>query len=266
MLHLRSLRALSGALAALLLIVGATTVLAGRAAPAASAAGDCTADAALDSEEQLFIQLINNHRAQNGRPALAASYKLSKASQWKSNDMGAQNYFAHDDKTRSWSQRIRDCGYGYNTWMGENIAAGNSGAQATFDQWRNSPDHNTNMLSTNYTAIGIGRAYVAGSTYRWYWTTDFGGTSDGWPGAPPPAATSTPVKSPTPAPTSTSAAACYGDINGDGRVDSSDLSLVSNHQSSFGPYDPRYDVNKDRGVNSLDLLLVAKHQNLCTAN
>ena len=31
------------------------------------------------------------------------------------------------------------------------------------------------MLGANYTAIGIGRAYTAGSPYGWYWTTDFGG-------------------------------------------------------------------------------------------
>ncbi len=147
----------------------------------AAAAGDCTTDPTLDSEEQLFLQLINNYRAQNGLQPLAISYTLTKASQWKSDDLAANNYFAHDDLTRTWDQRIRDCGYGYNAWMGENIAAGNSGAQATFDQWRNSPGHNANMLGANYTAIGIGRAYSASSTYRWYWTTDFGSVSDGWP-------------------------------------------------------------------------------------
>ena len=93
----------------------------------------------------------------------------------------AQNaYFAHDDLTRTWVDRIRDCGYGYNTWLGENIAAGFSTAQSVFDAWRNSPGHNANMLGANYTAIGIGRSYLAGSPYGWYWTTDFGGVSDGF--------------------------------------------------------------------------------------
>jgi uncharacterized protein YkwD len=146
----------------------------------ATAAGDCTVDATPDSEERAFLTLINNYRAQNGLAPLALSYSLTRASAWKSNDMGANRYFAHDDLSRTWVDRIRDCGYGYNTWLGENIAAGFSTAQSVFDAWRNSPGHNANMLSANYTAIGIGRVYVAGSPYGWYWTTDFGGASDGF--------------------------------------------------------------------------------------
>jgi uncharacterized protein YkwD len=34
------------------------------------------------------------------------------------------------------------------------------------------------MLSSRYKAIGIGRAYDAGSQYGWYWTADFGGKAD----------------------------------------------------------------------------------------
>jgi uncharacterized protein YkwD len=168
----------------------------------ATAAGDCTADASLDSEEQQFLVLINQHRANNGLPPLQASYLLSKASQWKSNDLGVNAYFAHDDLSRTWVQRIRDCGYGYNTYLGENIAAGVSTAQGAFDLWKNSPGHNANMLSSNYTAIGIGRAFVSGSPYGWYWTTDFGGVVDAWPGGGS-TPTNTPTRTPTRTPTAT---------------------------------------------------------------
>jgi uncharacterized protein YkwD len=166
------------------------------AAPVA-AAGDCTTNPALDAEEQQLLTLINNHRAQNGRTPLVASYKLSKAGQWKSQDMGAKGYFAHDDQSRTWVQRLRDCGYGYNTWLGENIVAGVSTAQAAFDAWKNSAGHNANMLGANYTAIGIGRANVPGSPYGWYWTTEFGGVDDGWASAQLPAPTPTSSPAPT---------------------------------------------------------------------
>jgi uncharacterized protein YkwD len=185
-----------------LLLVAAGTVSLRQGTQRAAAAGDCTADPALDSEEQLFLQLINSYRAQNGLQPLALSYTLTRAAQWKSNDLAANNYFTHDDLTRTWDQRIRDCGYGYNAWLGENIAAGNSGAQATFDQWRNSSGHNANMLGANYTAIGIARAYGATAAYGWYWTTDFGSVNDGWPGGAP-AATSTPRPASTPTRTAT---------------------------------------------------------------
>ncbi len=169
-------RSLAVALVACVLLAAA----ANRPALDAAAAGGCTVDAAMDSEEQAFLLLINNYRAQNGRAPLKASYMLTKAAAWKSRDLATNNYLAHDDLNRTWSQRIVDCGYGFNTWLGENIAAGYATAQQVFGGWKASPGHNANMLGANYTAIGIGRYFQQGSTYGWYWTTDFGGFSDGW--------------------------------------------------------------------------------------
>jgi len=157
------------------------------APPRATAAGGCAGDASLDSEERAFLVLINNYRAQNQLAPLAPSYALTRSAAWKSADLGANRYFLHDDPGRGWVQRFRDCGYGYNAWLGENIAAGVSTAQQAFDLWRNSPGHNANMLGANYAAIGIGRAYAAGSPYGWYWTVDFGGYDDGWASVEQPA-------------------------------------------------------------------------------
>jgi len=148
------------------------------------AAGDCTTGTAvaLDSEEQAFLTQINNYRVANGRSPLKASYMLSRASWWKSNDMATNAYFGHDDTPigRSWSTRVRDCGYTFNTYIGENIAAGYNTAASVFSGWQNSPGHNSNMLGSSYTVIGIGRVYVSGSPYGYYWTTVFGGYDDGW--------------------------------------------------------------------------------------
>ncbi len=143
-----------------------------------------TPAAAFDDQELEFLQLINDYRAQNGLPRLTMSTALYNASEEHSYDMGVNNYFAHDslDGRTPWD-RIRAAGYTYNTWLGENIAAGFQSAQSVFDAWRNSPGHNENMLSPNYHAIGIGRVYVPGSYYGWYWTTDFGGVSED--GTPP---------------------------------------------------------------------------------
>lgn len=175
------------------LAVGALT---GWSARPSVAGPNCTVDASIDTEEAQFFVLINQHRANNGLPALQLSDTLNKAAAWKSKDMADYNYFDHHDVPidRTWDQRVRDCGYTYAVYIGENIAAGNSTAQATFNQWLNSPLHNENMLKTNYTAIGIGRAYNASSTYDWYWTTDFGGYADGYSGPASP----TPTRTPTP--------------------------------------------------------------------
>lgn len=136
-------------------------------------------DATLDKEESAFLGLINEYRAQNGLSKLTPTRSLNGAAHWMSADMATYNYFDHEDRFgRSPFDRMAVFLYKYNTSMAENIAAGNSSAKATFVQWKNSPGHNKNMLGKNFRAIGIARAYNENSTYRWYWTTDFGGFVD----------------------------------------------------------------------------------------
>ena len=164
------------------------------------------ADPQLDSEEQAFVTLINNYRAQNGLGALAVDWKIQPAADWMSWDMGQPPaYFSHTDRLgRSPWTRMCEIGYCYNTWKGENIAAGFTTAQTVFTAWQNSPGHNANMLGAHYTAMGISRVYTAGSPYGWYWTNDFGGVDSNAspPGATAsPAPTAAPTTPPTPAPT-----------------------------------------------------------------
>jgi len=175
-----------------------------------------SADPQLDSEEQAFITLINNYRAQNALGPLSIDWEMQASSDWMSNDMGVNAYFSHTDSLgRDPWTRMCDFGYCYNTWKGENIAAGYNTAQSVFIAWQNSPGHNANMLGANYTAMGISRAYTAGSPYGWYWTNDFGGVNSNAtpPGSatpttsptltPSPTASPTHTPSPTPTPTST---------------------------------------------------------------
>lgn len=153
----------------------------------------------LDAEEQAFLTEINTYRQRNGLAPLKLSPTLTAAAKWMSADMAAKNYFNHTDSLgRDAFSRSKAFGYTYSTYWGENIAAGNASAANTMVQWKNSPGHNANMLNASYKVIGIGRAYGAASTYRWYWTTDFGGYDDS--AAP----------TPTPTPTKPVAAAPVG--------------------------------------------------------
>jgi len=134
---------------------------------------------ALDSEEQVVLDLINQHRAQHGLPALVLSPALSAAAASYSQAMAEGDFFSHvglDGSTLR--SRARAARYVYNTWLGENLAAGRGPGAQAFQQWVESPPHNANMLSPHYHAIGIGRAYNPASRYRWYWTVDFGGVVD----------------------------------------------------------------------------------------
>ncbi|MRG95154.1 CAP domain-containing protein [Polyangium spumosum] len=136
----------------------------------------------LDAEEQAFLAMLNDYRAQNGRGPLTACTSLSRAAQGHSEDMRDQNYFSHTGKNgSSFSKRACDSCYDnacpLQTAMAENIAAGNSSGSATFTQWKNSSGHNANMLGSAYTVIGIGRA-TGGGDYGVYWTTVFGGADE----------------------------------------------------------------------------------------
>lgn len=129
----------------------------------------------LDAEEQKMVDLINDYRAQAGLVRLKVSIALMKSADWLSADMATKNYFNHIDSLgRDPFARMQAFGYGYNGSKGENIAAGYSDAPTTFQQWKNSPTHNTIMLNPNFRVIGVSRVYNASSRYRYYWTTDFG--------------------------------------------------------------------------------------------
>jgi uncharacterized protein YkwD len=154
----------------------------------------------LDSEQAAFLTLINNYRKQNGVGPLQISGTLQNSSQWMSVDMATKNYFSHTDSLgRDPFVRMAAFGYPPST-QGENLAAGNADAQNTFNQFLTACDadgsgtctygHRENMRNGAYTVIGIARAYNASSTYRWYWTTDFGSIVD--------QTVTTPGSSPTP--------------------------------------------------------------------
>lgn len=150
-------------------------------APPPMCGGAGPATTPLDAEEQDFLQLLNQHRAANGRGSVSACTALNRAAQGHSEDMRDQDYFDHTGLNGS-SPIERACDACYlscgSTGWGENIAAGNSDAQRTFNQWVNSPGHNANMLGTDFVVVGIGRA-TGGGTYGTYWTNLFGGQSDG---------------------------------------------------------------------------------------
>ena len=129
-----------------------------------------------DRETGRFLALINRYRAQNGLKPLSLDKKLQRAAQWMSNDMAAKNYLDHrDSRGRDPFRRMAAFGYAYNTYKGENIAAGQQTAAKAIRSWQDSKPHNANMLNPKFTVIGIGFAYGKKSKFGWYWATSFGG-------------------------------------------------------------------------------------------
>jgi uncharacterized protein YkwD len=135
----------------------------------------------LAAAEDEVLVLLNQMRENGGdcpsgyfgpRPPLRMDQALRRAARLHSQDMADNNYFSHTGRDgSSFSQRAVRAGY-TGSPRGENIAAGNALAQATFTQWRNSDGHCRNMMG-NHTEIGIGYATGPGQ-YRNYWTQKFG--------------------------------------------------------------------------------------------
>lgn len=147
--------------------------------------GDARAETSYDSEELQFLGLINDYRADNGAGPLALSDDLTVAGDRHSEDMGKFDFFAHDTAQSSYYDvgsepwdRMAAEGYDYNTFKGENLAAGYETAEEVFAAWKASPSHNEAMLDDNYKVVGVSRVEVPGSPYGWYWTTDFGAFVD----------------------------------------------------------------------------------------
>lgn len=105
---------------------------------------------------QQVIDLTNAERQRNGLPALKADAQLSGVAQKKSTDMQQNNYFSHTSPTYgSPFDMMRDFGVTYKT-AGENIAQGQQTPQQVVQAWMNSEGHRKNILSRDFTHIGVG--------------------------------------------------------------------------------------------------------------
>ena len=89
--------------------------------------------------------------------------------------MAQHDYFDHTSRDgRTMEQRTRAAGFP-GGFVGENIAAGRADAQATVQQWMDSPGHCLNIMEPRYRFLGVGHATNAGTALRHFWTQNFGG-------------------------------------------------------------------------------------------
>ena len=126
--------------------------------------------------EQAIFQRVNQERAAAGLPALSYNTTMEHYARIKSKDMGDNGYFSHEDlQGKLITEQMKADGVSYRAW-GENIAyiqgMNDNSALATkfMDNWMNSSGHRANILSTNFSSIGIG-VYKIGNTY--YATQEF---------------------------------------------------------------------------------------------
>lgn len=117
--------------------------------------------------EQEVFEKVNEERAKVGLKPLAFCKVLADCARAHSNDMHDRGFFAHINPD-GWapSQRAREGRAGSYTFeqivpdlyygIAENIAMGCADASQVINLWMNSPSHKANILSTEYTHIGVG--------------------------------------------------------------------------------------------------------------
>lgn len=149
------------------------------------------------------IRLVNEERTSRGIPPLKFNANLRAAARAHTQDMGADDYFAHDSYdysggtwhyVQSWSTRISAY---YTGSLSENAAAGYGSPTSVMTSWMNSSGHRGNILSTGRREIGVGYYYDASDAgniyvphrephhnngpYYHYWVQDFGRRSGVYP-------------------------------------------------------------------------------------
>ncbi|QAY68617.1 hypothetical protein ET464_19225 [Paenibacillus protaetiae] len=126
------------------------------------------AAASMSDFQSQVVQLVNQERQKAGLPALQADALLTKVATAKAKDMNDNHYFDHNSPTYgSPFNMMSSFGVTY-SYAGENIASGQQTPAAVMEAWMNSQGHRDNILSKNFTKIGVG--YVNGQ-----WVQEFTG-------------------------------------------------------------------------------------------
>lgn len=121
-----------------------------------------------NSYAEQVIALTNQARVENGLAPLAISTSLMESAQFKTNDMAATGIMSHDSPNYGGLQNILNRFNIAYSYAGENLAVGQRSPEEVVNAWMNSPDHRENILSSNYTHIGVGYSNSGN-----YWTQHF---------------------------------------------------------------------------------------------
>jgi len=115
-----------------------------------------------------LVILTNENRDDAGLETLTVNPLLQQAAQAKALDMAAKGYFSHTTpEGKRFTEWLSEAGYDY-LYAGENLAVKFNQSKSVTDAWMRSPKHRANLLSPNFTEIGIG---LAEGTYKGNKTT-----------------------------------------------------------------------------------------------
>ncbi|WP_169981183.1 CAP domain-containing protein [Tautonia rosea] len=112
---------------------------------------------ALTLDEWAIVSMTNQARAQVGLPSLMVSESLQQASRIQAESMARLNRIAHvlpESETPTLADRARVVGYVFSA-LAENLAFNYLSASDAVEGWLGSDGHRRNLLSSEYTEIGV---------------------------------------------------------------------------------------------------------------
>lgn len=120
------------------------------------------------SREEQVVTLVNKERAKAGLNKLEMDTKLQTAAAKRAKEL--KTLFSHSRPDGSLCfTALGEYNISYMA-AGENIAMGQTTPEAVMNSWMNSPGHKANILSGNFTKIGVGCYQYNG---RLYWVQLF---------------------------------------------------------------------------------------------
>ncbi|MDN4607639.1 CAP domain-containing protein [Sporosarcina highlanderae] len=133
-----------------------------------SETSNSTQNTSVSAIEKAVLDLTNVERQKAGLKPLQIDEKLMASARQKSADMSKNNYFDHNSPTYgSPFDQMKANGVSYRS-AAENIAMGQRSAEEVVKAWMESPGHRQNILTPEFTHIGIG--FVQNGNY---WTQQF---------------------------------------------------------------------------------------------
>lgn len=119
-----------------------------------------------------LANLINSARVEAGLPQLAVNAALTAAAQGHSVDMACHGLISHTGSDGS-SPQQRISAAGYFASRASEIIYGSGYPQTAFDWWMNDQIHRDEILNPYVTELGVGYAYVSGTSAGGYYTVNF---------------------------------------------------------------------------------------------
>lgn len=142
----------------------------------------------VETFRQKVVDLVNVERQKQGLPTLKRNSLLDQAAQVHSDDMQQRDYFSHISpegnneekriKESGYLQPFFDCACNKSYTVGENLAKGQQTPEEAMTTWMNSPGHRANILSPDFSEIGIAISKITeqnnGNFIGYFWVQTFG--------------------------------------------------------------------------------------------